>query len=53
MVFLLFSNYKNVRIFKQARSNFLQGDDASLELAETLLLQVIAADLDNEAAFSM
>ena len=52
-VFLLFSNYRNVRLFKQAQSNFLRGDDASLVLAESQLLQLIADDSNNESAFSM
>ena len=52
-VCLLFSNYQNVRLFKQAQNNFLQGDDAALALAETQLLQLIRSDSDNEAAFIM
>ena len=52
-VFLLFSNYQNVRLFKQAQSNFLRGDDASLTLAEAQLLQLVRNDSDNEAAFIM
>ena len=51
--FLLFSNVRNVRLFQQAQSNFLRGDDASLDLAETQLLQLIAKDSNNESAFSM
>ena len=51
--FLLFSNYRNVRLFKQAQSNFLRGDDVSLDLAEAQLLQLIANDSNNESAFSM
>ena len=51
--YLLFSNYRNVRLFKQAQSNFLQGDEASLDLAESQLQQVIRLDNDNEAAFIM
>ena len=51
--YLLFSNYRNVRLFKQAQSNFVQGDEASLDLAESQLLQVIRLDSDNEAAFIM
>ena len=51
--YLLFSNYRNVRLFKQAQSNFLQGDEASLDLAESQLQQVIRLDSDNEAAFIM
>ncbi|MBE6384046.1 MAG: hypothetical protein E7048_00115 [Lentisphaerae bacterium] len=52
-VCLLFSNYQNVRLFKQAQNNFLPGDDAALALAETQLLQLIRSDSDNEAAFIM
>ena len=51
--FLLFSNVRNVRLFQQAQSNFQRGDDASLNLAETQLLQLIAKDSNNESAFSM
>lgn len=51
--FLLFSNVRNVRLFQQAQSNFQRGDDASLDLAETQLLQLIARDSNNESAFSM
>ena len=51
--YLLFSNYQNVRLFKQARDNFLRGDASSLALAEAQLLQVIAKDSDNEAAYIM
>ena len=36
-----------------AQSNFQRGDDASLDLAETQLLQLIAKDSNNESAFSM
>ena len=45
-VFLLFSNYQNVRLFKQAQSNFLRGDDASLTLAEAQLLQLVRNECD-------
>ena len=51
--FLLFSNVRNVRLFQQAQSNFQRGDDVSLDLAETQLLQLIAKDSNNESAFSM
>ena len=51
--FLLFFNYKNVRLFKQAQHNFKQGDEASLDLAEAQLQRVIRIDNDNEAAFIM
>jgi tetratricopeptide (TPR) repeat protein len=40
-------------LFKQAQSNFLRGDDASLTLAEAQLLQLVRNDSDNEAAFIM
>ena len=50
---LLFSNYQNVRLFKQAQNNFARGDEASLSLAETQLLQLIRNDSDHEAAFIM
>ena len=52
-VFLLFSNYQNVRLFKQAQNNFQQGSEASLALAEAQLLKIIAKDSDHEAAFIM
>ena len=52
-VCLLFFNYQNVRLFKQAQNNFRQGDEASLSLAESQLLQVVRKDGDNEAAFVM
>ena len=51
--YLLFSNYQNVRLFKQAQENFRRNDAASLSLAEAQLLQVIASDNDNEAAYIM
>ena len=52
-VYLLFSNYQNVRLFKQAQSNFEQGSEESLNLAETQLLQIIRNDGENETAFIM
>ena len=52
-VFMLFSNYRNVRLFKEAQSNFLRSDDASLDLAEAQLQRLIASDSNNESAFSM
>ena len=52
-VFLLFSNYRNVRLFKQAQSNFQRGDEESLTLAETQLQQFICRDSNNEAAFAI
>jgi len=51
--YLLFSNYQNVQLFKQARDNFLRGDEKSLELAEKQLREVIRRDGDNEEAFVM
>lgn len=51
--FLLFFNYKNVRLFKQAQENFKQGDELALDLAESQLQRVIRNDNDNEAAFIM
>lgn len=50
---LLFSNYRNVRLFRQAQSNFLKGDKQALESAEAQLLQLIRNDADNEAAYIM
>ena len=52
-VYLLFSNYQNVRLFKEAQRNFQRGDEASLSLAEEQMLQVVRNDSDNEAAFVM
>ena len=52
-VCLLFSNYQNVRLFKEAQRNFQCRDEASLSLAEEQLLQVVRNDSDNEAAFVM
>ncbi|MBR2723136.1 MAG: hypothetical protein IKB77_02290 [Lentisphaeria bacterium] len=52
-VFLLFSNYQNISLFKQAQSNFARGDDRSLDLAEAQLLQLIRNDDDNENAYIM
>ena len=49
--FLLFSNYQNVRLFKQAQNNFLRGDIESLMLAEAQLLQLTRNDNDHEAAY--
>ncbi len=51
--YLLLFNYRNVRLFKQAKGNFLQGDENALTLAESQLLQIIRSDSDNEAAFVM
>ena len=51
--YLLLFNYRNVRLFKQARNNFLKGDENSLTLAESQLLHIIRSDSDNEAAFVM
>ena len=51
--FMLFANYRNVRLFKQAQSNFQRGDDVSLDLAEVQLQRLIAEDSNNESAFLM
>lgn len=51
--YLLFSNYHNVRLYKQAQQNFQRGDQSSLALAEVQLQQLIRTDSDNEAAFIM
>ena len=51
--FLLFSNYQNVRLFKQAQDNFLRGEPDSLIAAEAQFQQVIRLDKDNEAAYIM
>lgn len=48
---LLFSNYRNVKLFKQAQNNFLRGDMESLILAEAQLLQLTRNDNDHEAAY--
>lgn len=52
-LFLLFSNYQTVRLYKQAQKNFLLGDPDSLQLAEAQLLQIISKDDDNEGAYRM
>ena len=51
--FLLFTNYQNIRLFKQAQDNFQRGDAESLSLAEVQLHRVIREDDDNEAAYIM
>ncbi len=51
--FLLFSNYQNVSLFKQAQNNFARGDEQSLDLAEAQLLQLVRNDDDNETAYIM
>ncbi len=51
--FLLFSNYRNIQLIKQAQNNFQQGGDEALALAEAQLLKITANDSDNEAAFVM
>lgn len=51
--YLLLSNYQNVRVFKNARNNFLRGTPEALTLAESQLLQVVSNDSDNEAAYIM
>ena len=50
-VCLLFSNYQNVQLLRQAESVFRQGDAESLKLAQTQLLSLTANDPDNEYAF--
>ena len=45
--YLLFSNYQNVQLLRQAQNNFRQGDAESLKLAEAQLLQLIRNDADN------
>ena len=52
-VCLLFSNYQNVRLFKQAQNNFRRGDNDSLTTAEAQLQQLIRNDNDHEAAYIM
>lgn len=52
-VYLLCSNYQNVRLFKQAQSNFQRGDTESLQLAGEQLLRLIRYDNDNESAYIM
>ena len=52
-VYLLFSNYQNIRLFKLAQNNLQRGDSESLLLAKAQLLQVIRKDDDNEAAYIM
>ena len=51
--YLLFSNYQNVRLFKQAQENYRRGDNDSLAVAEVQLQQIIRLDSDNETAFIM
>ena len=51
--FLLFSNYQNVALLKQAQANFQQGDEKSLDIAEAQLLQLVRNDDDNETAYIM
>jgi len=53
MGFLLFSNYQNVSLLRQAQSNFQRGDADSLAAADAQLRQLIANDDDNEAAYIM
>ena len=50
---LLYSNYRNVALFKEAQSNFQRGDEKSLDAAEAQLLQLIRNDDDNENAYIM
>ena len=49
--YVVFSNYQNVRLFKQAQNNFQRGDENSLLLADAQLKKVITKDLDNESAY--
>ena len=51
--YLLFSNYQNVLLFKQAEENFIRGDEESLNVAELQLQQIIRNDNDNESAYFM
>lgn len=51
--YLLFSNYQNVALFKQAKADFLLGTPESLRLAETQLLQFVHSDSNNESAYIM
>ncbi len=51
--YLFFSNYQNIRLFRQAEENFHRGDEASINLAESQLLRLITFDDDNEAAYIM
>ena len=51
--YLLFSNYQNVRLLKQAQNNFLRCDSASLISAEAQLQQLVRNDSDNEIAYVM
>ena len=51
--YMLFSNYQNVRLFKQAQNNFKRGDEQSINVAEAQLLQLIRSDSDNESAYLM
>ena len=50
-VWLLFSNYQNIQLLRQAEKNFRSGDSAALLAAEKQLLQLIKNDDDNEQAF--
>ena len=51
--YLLVFNYKNVHLFRKAERNFLSNTPASLNVAESQLLQLIRNDPDNEQAFLM
>ena len=50
-IYLLFSNHQNVQLLKNAENNISHGDEASLSLAESQLLQLVSNDSDNERAF--
>ena len=50
-IYLLFSNHQNVQLLKNAENNISHGDEASLSLAESHLLQLVSNDSDNERAF--
>ena len=49
--YLFFSNYRNVKLFRRAESNFRQGDAESIKLAESQLLALVNSDPDNEQAY--
>ena len=51
--YLLLFNYKNVHLFRKAERNFLRNTPASLNAAESQLLQLIRNDQDNEQAYLM
>ena len=49
--YVVFSNYQNVRLLKQAQRNFQRGDENSLLIADAQLKKIIAKDNDNESAY--